>query len=228
MKTFAFLVVASLSTPSSAFLATTSVSAVVAAANGNSMINSQLSMAASTDESVLAPPTPVITPNPVIKLAANGMSLLKPIFKLEANLQAAVLGALTKVDKEAVASDIDTMKSTNDVLIYTYGLSPFSTEALAILDASGIDYAKIELGLEWFLLGGEGSETRVALSRMVESGATSLPKIFIGGECIGGYAELAALAESGELSKRLERVKTATSSGVAKGKSGNFLSNFFS
>ena len=57
-----------------------------------------------------------------------------------------------------------------------------------MLDASGCEYTNVELGKEWFLLGGEGSEARVALSREVEGGATSLPKIFIGGECIGGCA----------------------------------------
>ena len=35
-------------------------------------------------------------PNPVINIGAKGMSLLKPIFKLEAELQAAALGAIAK------------------------------------------------------------------------------------------------------------------------------------
>ena len=217
MKTFAFLIAASLTTPTASAFSVTS--AIADAAKGRT---SRLSMAA-TDNSA---PLTVINPNPVIKLAANGMSLLKPIFALEANLQAAVLGALARVDKEAVASDIEARKSENDVLIYTYGLSPFSTEALAILDATGCEYEKVELGLEWFLLGGVGSETRMALSREVGAGgATSLPKVFIGGECIGGCAELASLAESGELAERIGRIKSAK-----KGKedrSGNFLSKMF-
>lgn len=178
---------------------------------------SRLSMAADAD----APSAPM--PNPAIKLAANGMSLLKPLFALEANLQAAVLGAVGDVDKDAVASDIDALKSENDVLIYTYGLSPFSSEALSMLDAAGCDYKNVELGKEWFLLGGEGSETRVALSREVEGGATSLPKIFIGGECIGGCAELANLVESGELDERLKAAKSKAG-GPAKP---NFFTNFF-
>lgn len=135
--------------------------------------------------------------NPVIKIAAQGMSLLKPVFQLEAQLQAAVLGATT--DKDQVAQEIADIIKANKIVIYTYAVSPFSTEAVAVLDAAGYDYLKIELGLEWFALGGKGSETRVALSRLVETGATSLPKIFIGGTCIGGYAELAALVDSGEL-----------------------------
>ena len=146
-------------------------------------------------------------PNPAIKLAANGMSLLKPVFVLEANLQAAVLGAIFKVDKEEVAAEIESLKKENNVLIYTYGLSPFSTEALSMLDKSGVEYTKIELGAEWFALGGRGSETRVALSKEIEGGSTSLPKIFIGGECIGGCAELANLVESGELNDMIKSAK---------------------
>jgi glutaredoxin-related protein len=230
MKTFAFLIAASLSTPTSAFLATSSPAAVVA--NGVT-INSRLSMASSstgTDESVVPI---VVTPNPVIKLAANGMSLLGPVFALEANLQAAVLGSLTNVDVEAVSSNIEYMKNTNDVLIYTYGLSPFSSEAMSMLDASGIEYTKIELGMEWFLLGGEGSVTRVALSKEVENGATSLPKRVIGGVCIGGCAELANLVESGELVEMVKRAKKVASTskkgggGKGGGGSGNFLTKMF-
>lgn len=165
-------------------------------------------------------------PNPVVKLAANGMSLLKPIFALEAALQAAALGALAKVDKDAVASDIANLKRENKVLIYTYGLSPFSAEALSMLDAAGCEYTNIELGKEWFLLGGEGSETRVALSKEVEGGATSLPKIFIGGECIGGCAELAELVETGELDGKL---KNAMGKSKIKGDGKpNFFTSFFS
>merc|ERR1712071_513651 len=161
-----------------------------------------------------------------IKLAANGMSLLKPLFAAEANLQAALLGAIGKVDKEAVASTIDALKKENKVLIYTYGLSPFSSEALSLLDASGYDYTNIELGKEWFLLGGEGSETRVALSKEVSSGATSLPKIFIGGECIGGCAELANLVESGELDGKIQSVMGKSK--VKGSDKPNFFTSLFS
>lgn len=139
------------------------------------------------------------SPNPVIKVGAMGMSLLAPIFKVEAALQALVLGAIGGVDKAAVAAEVDANVSNNKILIYTYSLSPFSSEAKAMLDASGYPYTEIELGAEWFLLGPEASETRVALANKLPGGASSLPKIFINGECIGGCAELAGLVESGEL-----------------------------
>lgn len=215
MKSFSILV-ASLLTMSSSAFAPASSSAPVVGWNNQSIVNNKsvLSMASGADGSTTNGAT---TPNPVIKLAANAMSLIKPIFAVEAYLQAAILGAIANVDKDSVASDIETLKNENNVLIYTYALSPFSIDALSILDATGCNYKKVELGLEWFLLGGSESVTRVALSKQVESGATSLPKIFIGGECIGGYAELANLVESGELDMKLKKATTVAKSGGTSG-----------
>ena len=163
-----------------------------------------------------------ITPNAAIKVAANGMSLLKPIFAAEASLQAAVLGAVAKVDPDEVKATIEFEKKANGVLIYTYGLSPFSSEALSILDKSGYPYKNIELGAEWFLLGGEESQTRVELGKAGDFG-TSLPKIFVGGECIGGCAELVNLVEEGKLDETMKKAKVSKKGAAAKP---NFLSMF--
>jgi hypothetical protein len=141
------------------------------------------------------------------QVASFGMSLLKPIFAAEASLQAAALSGLAKVSASDVLAEIQTNISQNPCLIYTYKLSPFSAEALALLDASGYKYTNIELGLEWFVLGGRGSQTRVELAGMCENGATSLPKIFIGGKSIGGaggFSALAELVEKGELEPLLK------------------------
>lgn len=146
-------------------------------------------------------------PNPAINIAAKGMSLLSPIFKAEALIQAAALGTIGGVDKESIIQQITDNKTKNKALIYTYGLSPFSSEAVNILEETGYEFKKIELGAEWFLLGGEGSVTRVALSEEVDNGATSLPKIFIGGQCIGGCSDLADLSNSGELDNLLAKAK---------------------
>merc|ERR1719163_907713 len=145
--------------------------------------------------------------NPVIKLASAGMGLIKPIFAAEATLQAAALGGIAKVTTDDVVAEIEADKAANPCVIYTYKLSPFSTEALALLDKSGYEYTNIELGLEWFALGGRGSQTRVALAGICENGATSLPKIFIGGESIGGangFSALAEVVEAGELDARMQ------------------------
>uniref|UniRef100_A0A7S2YS75 Glutaredoxin domain-containing protein n=1 Tax=Entomoneis paludosa TaxID=265537 RepID=A0A7S2YS75_9STRA len=135
--------------------------------------------------------------NPAIKAMANGMSLLKPAFVAEAKIQASLLGG--QVDSEEVAQEIASEVQADKIVIYTYGLSPFSTEAVAILEKNGYEYNKIELGAEWFLLGGKNSVKRVLLSEQVDNGATSLPKVFINGQCIGGCAELAEAADSGAL-----------------------------
>ena len=163
-------------------------------------------------------------PNAAIGLAAKGMGLLKPIFKIEAELQAAVLGAISKVDKDDVIAEINDLKTKNKALIYTYGLSPFSGEARSILEGTDYQFTEVELGAEWFALGGKESVTRVALSEEVEGGATSLPKIFIGGQCIGGCSELAELTSSGELDAVLSKARVPKKkSGAAKKGAFSFL-----
>lgn len=142
-------------------------------------------------------------PNPVIKVMAQGMGLLKPVFVAEAKLQAGILGS--SIERETVSLEIETEIKSKPVVIYTYAISPFSTEALAMLDSAGADYKKIELGAEWFALGGKNSVKRVLLSEKVESGATSLPKVFVGGKCIGGCAELAEAIENGDFSTALKK-----------------------
>mmetsp|Transcript_1436 Transcript_1436/g.3241 ORF Transcript_1436/g.3241 Transcript_1436/m.3241 type:complete len:183 (+) Transcript_1436:126-674(+) len=142
------------------------------------------------------------SPSPVIKAMANGMSLLKPVFGVEAKIQASVLGG--NVDELEVSQEIASEVKSSPVVIYTYGLSPFSAEATAILDASGCDYNEIEVGAEWFLLDGKDSVKRVLLSEFVDNGATSLPKVFVNGECIGGCAELAESVSTGKFDELLK------------------------
>ena len=113
-----------------------------------------------------------------------------------------MLGSIAKVSVEDVLAEIEAAKEQNPCLIYTYTWSPFSAGALALLDESGYQYTNVELGNEWFTLDGRGSQIRVALSGMCENGATSLPKIFIGGKTIGGaggFSALSDLVQNGEL-----------------------------
>ena len=72
-------------------------------------------------------------------------------------------------------------------------------------DAGCTTYKKIELGLEWFLLGKEESTIRAELLAM--TGQSSLPHIFVGGKHVGGLfwgtddggPGIAALQEAGKL-----------------------------
>ena len=125
--------------------------------------------------------------------ASRGMGLLKPLFHKEAELQAELLDR--GGDRAAAAAQIDADVCSAPVVIYTYALSPFSTEALAFLDETGCRYEKIELGLEWFLLGGVASFKRAEL--LARHGISSLPHAFIGGKSVGGLYSGNAQGEPG-------------------------------
>lgn len=137
-------------------------------------------------------------------VASQGMGLIKPIFGLEAKLQAQVLGSDS--DRAAAQSRL-AADTTAPVVVYTYALSPFSTECIKFLDETGCTYKKIELGLEWFALGGEGSCLRAEL--LERTGMSSLPHVFIGGESVGGLYSgspgLVALKKSGKLVPMLRK-----------------------
>lgn len=145
----------------------------------------------------------------IVSAAGSAMPLLAPVFAIEADLQAAVTN-FGSYDEDAIRSEIESVKTSAPVVVYTYGLSPFSTEALSILESTGCEFANVPLGLEWFALGGKGSATRVQMRKMYGQG--SLPHVFIGGEWVGGLATgadggLAGLVERGELVPLLRKAK---------------------
>ena len=129
---------------------------------------------------------------------------------LENKLQAKLLGA-QEVNFVAARKEINDTISSNKVVIYTYGLSPFSAEAIDVLDEIGADYKKVELGLEWFFLNKEKSIVRAEL--LNRTGQSSLPHVFINGKHVGGVftgtpdgsspGGLAGLKESGKLKELL-------------------------
>jgi len=146
------------------------------------------------------------------------MQLAKPVFAWEAPLQAGA--AFTKgtdtqgVYNEAIQTaqeEIRAAIAANPVVVYTYKLSPFSTETLKLFDRLGIQYYEISLGQEWLpgLIKEGGAATRAGLLEM--TGQSSLPHIFIGGESIGGIyggtPGLLALLEKGTLLEKVEEAK---------------------
>ena len=76
----------------------------------------------------------------------------------------------------------------------------YARKAKDLLDARGVPYAVLELDER-----ADGNQLRAALGRKTKR--TSVPSIFIDGECIGGCNDgnpgLIPLAESGELDERL-------------------------
>jgi glutaredoxin 3 len=81
----------------------------------------------------------------------------------------------------------------SDVKIYTTRVCPYCVAAKQLLTARSIAYEDVDVS---------GDDAKRAW--LVETtGRRTVPQIFIRGEAIGGYDELAALDKSGELAAKL-------------------------
>ena len=144
-------------------------------------------------------------PSVFLGFGSKGMGLLKSLFTAEAEWQADVVG--NEEARATASAQLDEEVGSAPVVLYTYGLSPFSTEALAFLDATGAKYKKVEVGLEWFLLGPTASCLRAELLK--RTGQSSLPHVYIGGKSVGGLYSgtpgLVELQKTGGLVPMLEQ-----------------------
>ena len=137
----------------------------------------------------------------LLETAGALVNVLKPIYKLEAPVQAG------NYDKKAVREAIEQEIGSSPVVVYSYTLSPFCSEAKKLLRDAGAKIKVIELGDEWIpgLLPAQGAAIRAELGAM--TGQTSMPHIFIGGVSIGGLATgtpgLKSLLKSGDLRQKL-------------------------
>jgi glutaredoxin 3 len=76
-----------------------------------------------------------------------------------------------------------------DIKIYTTTYCPYCVRAKSLLKSKAIPYEEIDVTTDHDLR-----------ERMVvDSGRRTVPQIFIGGRSIGGFEELKALNETGEL-----------------------------
>jgi glutaredoxin 3 len=77
------------------------------------------------------------------------------------------------------------------VVMYTTQYCPFCVQAKALLQQKGIPFKEIDVGAD--------ADIR---DKMVEaSGRRTVPQIFINGRAIGGFHELRALDQQGELDR---------------------------
>jgi glutaredoxin 3 len=79
------------------------------------------------------------------------------------------------------------------VVLYTTGYCGYCVMAKRLLDKKGVAYDEIRVD--------ERPDLRSWL--VAESGQQTVPQIFIHGESIGGFTELAALDRQGELDRKL-------------------------
>lgn len=82
------------------------------------------------------------------------------------------------------------------VQVYTTEYCPYCVRAKALLKRKGVAFDEIDV-----------TDDAVAREEMVElaGGRRTVPEIFINGQIIGGYDELKALDDAGELDALLSR-----------------------
>ena len=134
-----------------------------------------------------------VPPNELLGTISNVITpLLKPVYKVIAPLQAGSNREdKAEYEREILAAEDEIKEeiATESVVIYTYSLSPFCTEAISVLESLDVKYKEISLGREWlpFFINENGSQKRAALGKM--TGQTSLPHVFVNGQSVGGLYE---------------------------------------
>jgi glutaredoxin 3 len=81
-----------------------------------------------------------------------------------------------------------------EVIVYTTRVCPYCVAAKRLLGQRGVAYKEVDVSND--------NEKRAWL--VEATGRRTVPQIFIAGEAIGGYDDLAALDKSGELAKKLD------------------------
>ncbi len=84
------------------------------------------------------------------------------------------------------------MSETPRITLYVTGFCPFCRLAERLLDQRSIPYEVRDAG-----------DPKVRMEIMERTGWRTVPVILLDGELIGGYDQLAALDQNGELAKRL-------------------------
>ena len=82
-----------------------------------------------------------------------------------------------------------------DIVMYTKQWCPFCAKTKALLRSKGLEWSELD-----------ATRDEALQAEMVErSGRRSVPEVFLGGELVGGYDDLARLNATGELDRRLGR-----------------------
>jgi glutaredoxin 3 len=83
-----------------------------------------------------------------------------------------------------------------DVVMYTTAVCPYCIRAEQLLNSKGVsEIEKIRVDLQ--------PELRVAM--MEKTGRRTVPQIYINGEHVGGYEDLASLSRAGKLDALLSK-----------------------
>ncbi|XP_018008801.1 glutaredoxin-2, mitochondrial [Hyalella azteca] len=97
---------------------------------------------------------------------------------------------------EALIKSIQETVNGNCIVVYEKPSCPYCKMAKKVFTDMGVSYLNIDINKEH-----NTSEIQDALQHI--TGARSVPRVFIGGKCIGGGSETQALYASGELQKMI-------------------------
>jgi glutaredoxin-related protein len=126
----------------------------------------------------------------------HGGFMPRPVLD-EARIHPAIRGKIAN-HQQAIVQEVMAAVRANDVLLVGMAMNPFPKKARAALDAAGVPYKYLEYGSylkNW--------RERNALKMW--TGWPTFPMVFVKGTLVGGYNDLKALIDSGELKAMLAR-----------------------
>lgn len=95
-----------------------------------------------------------------------------------------------------LAQLVKKMISDDKVVIFSKTYCPYCKMAKEVFDKIKFKYTAVELDTR-----DDGDMIQAILGEM--TGAKTVPRVFVDGECVGGGTDVKALHESGDLSKKL-------------------------
>ncbi|MCJ8738000.1 hypothetical protein PDJAM_G00030590 [Pangasius djambal] len=123
-----------------------------------------------------------------------------------------------RFSNQAYTQLIQDVVSHNCVVIFSKTTCPYCKMAKDVFNQIGATYKVIELDKH-----NDGQQLQEALAQM--SGARTVPRVFINGQCIGGGSDTRQLHEQGKLLPLIEKCNPCCLNNAAEGSgSGQYVS----
>jgi monothiol glutaredoxin len=121
---------------------------------------------------------------------------MRPILD-EAHIHPAIRNKIAG-HQQAILDEVRSAVQANDVVVVGMGMNPFPAKSRKALDAVGQPYKYLEYG-NYF------NTWRQRNALKMWTGWPTFPMVFVRGTLVGGYSDLRALIDSGELKTMLAR-----------------------
>ncbi|XP_015172347.1 PREDICTED: glutaredoxin-C4-like isoform X1 [Polistes dominula] len=106
------------------------------------------------------------------------------------------LGSSTQKIMPATREMVDQLIASDQIVIFSKKLCPYCKMAKQVFDSLNKKYTAIELDER-----DDAEEIQSVLGEI--TGARTVPRVFVKGECLGGGTDVKKLYDSGELQKKL-------------------------